>query len=178
MSNKVIENLTNPTRVRIFFEIHGKERLTTKNLLDTFPEIAQPTMYRHLKAMLDDGMLKVVDERKVRGAVEKTYAINLDFGADIERIITENDGEGYLQLFTQYIMGIVAEFTEYSKSENINIVEDLSGFSVAPMYVTNEELVEALTKISEIIMPLLQNKPTEGRKLRNFYTITTLPPKN
>jgi len=178
MSNKVIENLTNVTRARIFFEVHSKEQLTTKSLLDTFPDIAQPTMYRHLKAMLDDGILKVVDERKVRGAVEKTYAINLDFGADIERIITENDGEGYLQLFTQYMMGIVAEFTEYSKGANINIVEDLSGFATAPMYVTNEELIEALTKISEIILPLIQNQPTEGRKLRNFCTITTPPKKD
>jgi len=176
MANKIVENLTNPTRARIFFEVHTKEQLTTKHLLDTFPDIAQPTMYRHLKAMLDDGILKVVEERKVRGAVEKTYAINLDFGADIERIVMENDGEGYLQLFTQYFMGIMAEFTEYSQAEGINIVEDLSAFATAPLYATNDEIVEALTKISEIIMPLTQNKPMAGRKLRNFCTILT-PPK-
>lgn len=172
-----VSNLVNPIRSKIFFEIHNKQQLTAKNLLETFPDVTQPTMYRHLKAMLEEGMLKVVGERPVRGAVEKSYAINLDFGEDIQRIIMENDGQGYLQLFSQYMMGIMAEFTEYASRDHMNIVEDMTAFSTAPVYATNEELVAALTQISEIIMPLVENTPAPGRKLRNLCTILT-PPQN
>lgn len=178
MENNAIKSLTNPIRSRIFFEVHSKEVATTKNLLEAFPDIAQPTMYRHIKAMLDEGLLKVTDTKKIRGAVEKSYSINLDFGGDIERIVMENDGNGYLQLFSQYMIGVLAEFAAYSNSKDINIIEDVSAFSTAPIYATNEELLEACTKISEIIMPLINNEPTKDRKLRSFCTIITPPKKN
>ena len=175
--NRSIDNLTNPTRARLFFEIHTAGQLTAKNLLEKCPDISQPTLYRHLKAMLDDGVLKIVGEKQIRGLVEKSYAINLDIGTDIERIITENDGKGYLQLFNQYIMGIMSEFAAYSDSEDIDIINDASAFTIAPIYATQDEVYEALTKVGEIIQSLAANKQAPGRELRNLCIILTPPKK-
>ncbi|MCL2287198.1 MAG: helix-turn-helix domain-containing protein [Firmicutes bacterium] len=177
MSTKIVDHFTNPVRSRIFFEIHTNEGMTAKKLLEKFPDIAQPTLYRHLKTMLDEGMIKVAAEKHIRGAVEKSYSINVDLGADIERIVAENDGKGYFQLFMQYIMSIAGEFKTYSESEGIHIAEDLTGFSTAPVYATQEELIEAMMKISEIVLPLTQNEPTPERKLRSICTIITPPKK-
>jgi len=177
MQNKVIDHLTNPTRARLFFAIHENEQLTAKQLMEKFPDITQPTLYRHLKAMLKDGILQIASEKQVRGMVEKTYAIHQDMGADISRIVEENDGEGFLQLFIQYITNITGEFAAYAKCENIDIIQDMPAFSVAPIYASREELIDALTKISEIILPLVANEPTPERQLRNFCIITTPPKK-
>jgi len=176
MTNKLIDNITNPTRIRLLLEIHASEQTTAKKLLEKFPDISQPTLYRHLKAMLDAGMIKVAGEKQVRGIIEKSYTVSMDMVADIERIIETNDGAGYFQLFTQYIMKIMTEFKSYCGSENIDIASDCSGFSTAPIYATKEELVEALQKISEIIVPLVTNEPSPERKLFNFCTII-IPPK-
>jgi len=171
MNSKLIGNLTNPIRARIFFEIYAGEQPTAKKLLEKFPDITKTTLYRHLKAMLDAGIIIVAGEKQVRGVTEKSYAVNTDMGADIEHIVENNDGDGYFQLFTQYIMNIMSEFKAYCNSDNINIVGDCSGFSTAPLYATKEEVVEALQKISEIILPLVKNEPAPDRELHNLCTI-------
>jgi len=177
MVSNFLANLSNPARAKIILELAAHEQLTTKELLAKFPDISQPTMYRHLKAMVDDGTLKVVGETQIRGTVEKSYAVTTDLQTNAERIVTENDGAGYLQLFTQYIMGIMAEFKQYAEREQIDIQNDGSGFTVAPVYATTEELRESLTKVGEIIMALYQNPQTPERKLHNICIITT-PPKS
>jgi len=176
MDNKLMDNLTNPVRAKIFFEIYAGGQPTVKQLMEKFPDVSQSTIYRYLKAMLGVGMIKVVSEKQVRNVREKAYAVNTNVGADIERIIKHNDSDRYFQLFMQYIINLVSEFNDYCDSDKINIAGDGSGFSVAPFYATKEELLEALQKVSEIIMPLLKNEHTPERKLYNLCTII-IPPK-
>ena len=174
--SKVIEHLTNPTRAKIFYEIVKADQ-TVKTLLQTLPEISQPTMYRHIKTLLDSGLILITSEKQVRGVTEKTYGINPNAAPDIQRIIEENDGDAYYKLFIQFITGVAQEFEAYSRAPNINILEDCSAFSLAPFYATKEELMEMMGKIAEIITPLMQNASTPERQLRSFYTILAPPKK-
>lgn len=175
MQPKIVEHLTKPIRTRIFFEIYSEGEMTTKQLLEKFADVPQPTLYRHVKALLDAEIIKVVGEKRIRGAVEKTYSVNVDFGSDIERIVLENDGAGYFQLFSQFMLGVMGEFKVYSEVKDIDIVQDASAFTTAPIYATTEEIHEALEKIGAVIMPLVQNEPTPERKLRSLCLILTPP---
>lgn len=177
MQHKIVEHLAKPMRARIFFEIHTVGEITTKQLLEKFTDIPQPTLYRHVKALLDAEIIKVVGEKQIRGAVEKTYSVNADLGLDIERIVLENDGAGYFQLFSQFMLGVMGEFKAYSEAKDIDIVQDSSAFTTAPIYATTEEIHEALEKIGELIMSLVQNEPTPERKLRSLCLILTPPRK-
>jgi len=178
MKSTLIDHITNPVRSKIFMEILSGEGMTAKKLLQKFADVTQPTMYRHLRAMLTDGVIIVTGEVQKRGTVEKTYAVNEDIGIDIERVVTENDGHGYLQLFLQYMTGLLAEFKHYAEADGIDIVGDGSAFTIAPFYATAEELLEAFVKMGEILMPLYTNEPTEGRMLRNFCIVVTPPKTN
>ena len=177
MNNKIIEHFANPTRSKIFLEIYTGEQITAKKLLEKLPDISQPTLYRHIKSMLDDGIIEVSDEKRIRGVVEKSYSAKFDWAADLERIVTENDGPGYMQVFLQYITGVVGEYRAYCESGNVDIANDGAGFMIAPICATDEELQDAMIKIGEIIQPLLTATQTDGRKLRNLCTITTPPKK-
>jgi len=177
MDASILEHFTNPIRSKIFFEIHTGENLTAKQLLEKLPDISQPTLYRHIKALLESDMISISKERPIRGVVEKSYSAKFDWTADIERIVTENDGVGYMQLFIQYISGIVAEYKAYCESDNVDIINDGTGFTVAPIYATDEELHDTMTKIGEIMQPMLTNQQTPERKLRNLCMIITPPQK-
>lgn len=176
MESNIVGHFANPARTKIFLEIHSGQPLTAKKLLEKLPDISQPTLYRHIKAMLDDGIIQVAEEKRVRGVVEKSYSAKFDWTADIERIVTENDGPGYMKLFLQYITGIVGEFSAYCQSGNVDIVNDGVGFTVAPICATDEEFQEAMVKIGEILGPMVTAEPSQGRKLRSLCMVT-LPPK-
>ena len=77
MTDKIMECITNPAKCKLLLEIYSKGQATAKHLSDTFGDIPQATLYRNLKKMLNDGILKVVDETQIRGTVEKSYAPTL-----------------------------------------------------------------------------------------------------
>ena len=178
MNDKMLACLTDPIKAKILLEVFEQKQATAKQLSEKYNQIPQTTLYRHLNKMLEDGILKIAEEHPVRGAVEKVYAIGFDFEGNVQNMMETNDGKMFLQFFTQYMLGIMREFQDYTEKDDINLAGDGAGFTVAPIYATTQELTEALMKIGEeIIQPLFKNTPGGERQLRNFCIITTPPKK-
>ena len=131
MTGRLMECITNPVKCKLLLEIHSKGKATAKQLADIYTDIPQATLYRHLKKMLSDGILQVVEETQVRGTVEKTYSLAHNLISDIETIVEKNSGELYMQYFMQYFIGFAKQFQEYCHSPNINIKKDMTGFSLS-----------------------------------------------
>jgi hypothetical protein len=127
--------------------------------------------------MLADGTLRITEEKQIRGTIEKTYAIAIDLVGDLRSIRENNDKDGFMQLFSVYITGIKAEFEEYIKREDVDLLADGTGFKMAPVYATTEEIEDAFIAFGEAVKKLLENKPSAGRELRNICTIITPPKK-
>lgn len=176
MNKGIIDCLTNPVKCRMLLEIKLKEKITAKQLAKIHSDIPQATLYRYLNKMVKDEIIKVVEENQIRGTVEKVYAVN-DLSLGVEKMLEENSGEAYMQIFIQYIMGFMKEFQEYTSQPNIDILNDGSGFTTAPFYATNEELEEVRIKLGEALEPLIKNTPTPERKLRSLGIIVTPPKK-
>lgn len=174
-SNKVIDCLASPVKSRIFFEVDRCGSATAKELSAVLDDIPQATLYRNLKQMQQAGVLKVVGEAPVRGTVEKTYALAGDMTADLRQMLDENSGSRYMQAFTRYMLGFARQFGRYCESPDIDIEGDLSGFSLTHAYLTDEELVEVVEKLSEVLKPLEHNKPAPGRKVRTIGLIVSPP---
>lgn len=177
MTDKIMECITNPVKCKLLLEIYSQERATAKHLSDVLSDIPQATLYRNLKKMLNDGLIKVVEKKQVRGTVESTYALALNLNSEFEAILAENSGPLYMQLFMQYFLGFAKQFREYCKSPNIDIKKDMSGFSLSHLYLSDEELIELMKNISNIIKTVEKNEPKTERKLRTLGIIVT-PPKN
>lgn len=174
MDQKLMDCFANPVQCRLLLEILSCGETTAKHLADTYPDISQATLYRHLKRMSQEGILKIVQENQVRGAIEKTYSAAVDFSKEKE-LLDQNSGPTYLRFFMQYMMGFTRQFQAYCARPNLNLQQDRSGFSMAPIYATDEELDEAIRALSGILAPLAENKAGEGRKLRSFGIIIGPP---
>lgn len=177
MIDKIMDCIANPVKCKLQIEIYSHGQATAKYLSDKFDDIPQATLYRNLKKMLSDGLLKVIEETQVRGTVEKTYALAFDLNSDFETILAENSGTLYMQLFMQYFWGFAKQFQEYCQSPNINIKEDMSGFSLSHIYLSDEELDTLMNNISSIISTVKNNKPNDKRKMRTIGIILS-PPDN
>jgi len=173
MTDKLMDCITNPVKCKLLLEIYSKGKATAKHLADTYNDIPQATLYRHIKKMLSDGILQVVEETQVRGTVEKTYALAYDINSNMETMVEENSGELYMQYFIQYIFGFAKQFQEYCQSPNINIKKDMTGFSLSPLYLSDDELTSLVTSISKIINTVKNNEPNSERKLRTIGVIVS-----
>lgn len=178
LNDKLIEYMSNPIMLRLMLEIREQGHTTAKNIANIHEDIPQATLYRYLNRMLNDGILKVVEENKIRGTTQKVYALNFDLELKKEDLEKENAAEEYLQTFTQYSMGLLHEFQEYTKRDDIDISLDGSGFWLTPLYLTIEELKEVAEEIQAILKSRLNNTHTDERKLRNIGVVVTPPRKN
>lgn len=173
MKDKLMDCITNPVKCKLLLEIRSQGRATAKHLADIYNDIPQATLYRHLKKMLSDGILQVVEETQVRGTVEKTYALARNISGDMETMIEENSGELYMQYFMQYILGFAEQFQKYCQSPDINIKEDMTGFSLFPLYLSDDELTSIVKDISKIISKVKDNEPRPERRLRTIGVIVS-----
>ncbi|WP_324822862.1 hypothetical protein [Sinanaerobacter sp. ZZT-01] len=177
MEKKVMECLTHPIKCKLLLELYSTGKATAKQLAETYNDIPQATLYRYLKRMTNDGILKIIEENQVRGTVEKTYAVAVELNSSGQELIGENAGDAYMQMFMQYVFGFMKQFQAYCKRTDIDILKDKSGFSLAPIYATDEELISAMEEYTKIIEPLYKNRPAADRKSRTLGLIIS-PPEN
>ena len=66
----IVEIVMNPARQRIFQYLLIHETGTVKEMRKALPDIPSASLYRHVKILLDNGILTVVEENRIRGTVE------------------------------------------------------------------------------------------------------------
>jgi len=179
MIDEIMDCFVNPIKSKIILAIQVKEQVTAKQLMELDNDIPQATLYRTLNRLVKAEIIEIVAENRIRGVVEKVYSINKKADLlDVNKIVTENNGEGYLQMFSNYTMALMREFSKYAKRQDIDILHDGSGFISAPICVTPEELNELALKVAEVMRPYVKNTPAPERKMHTMAVIYTPPAGN
>lgn len=164
------EVLFHPVRVRILQAL-ATRNLTPLQLGEELVNVPQATLYRHLNKMVRADILKVVEERPVRGTVEKVYGLNHQALQTGSRDLLQASREELMELFTNFILGQVRDFGAYLQRENINLFEDKVSFRRASFYMTDAEFMELAGEIGQAFMKRLNNKSAPGRKPLMWTTI-------
>ena len=170
LNEKIMECISNPAKSRLMIEIMRRGKVTAKYLAEKCVDIPQTTLYRYLKRMTDDGLLKIVGETPIRGTVEKTYALTFN-PSDPPSVLGQNSGAMYMQMFFQYFLTFAKIFQDYCDTPGIDIKKDRSGLSLSHVYLTDEELEKVAADMAQILYPLQENKPKPERKLRTVGLI-------
>jgi hypothetical protein len=158
--------LLHPVRLRIVQAFLGDRALTTSQLRDELPDVPPASLYRHVALLVDAGVLSVVAERRVRGAVERTYvlrvaaaSVNLD---EVDRMSRED----HRQAFMAFVAGLLGDFDRYLSRDEIDLLRDGVGFRMAGVWLDDTELTEFLRELARVVQPRLANGPRPGRTRR------------
>jgi DNA-binding transcriptional ArsR family regulator len=166
MSESKADLLLHPVRMRIIVEISGGTR-TASQLAAVMPDVPQATLYRHLNALAEGGVLHVVAENPVRGTVERVYAVA---GASLSPDdLSRLDREEMLQRFTLVISTFIADFQRYlesSTAEHPDVMGDGLEFSKVALELSDDELAQLNRKLWSILEASLHNEPSPDRKRR------------
>src|SRR5512137_805812 len=72
----LLDELLHPVRMRIVMALAGDQELTPLQLAEQLDDIPLATLYRQISRLAKAGILNVVEERPVRGTLEKVYGLN------------------------------------------------------------------------------------------------------
>ncbi|SDX99416.1 Helix-turn-helix domain-containing protein [Micromonospora pattaloongensis] len=163
--------LLHPVRLRIVQVFLGDRALTTAELRDELPDVPPATLYRHVGTLADGEVLEVVAERRVRGAVERTYRLRsgntVVRGADAAAMSVEE----HRRAFMTFVAALLGDYDRYLARQDVDLERDLVGYRQAAMYLTDDELRDLIGDLAAVFAPRLAHEPAEGRTRRLLSTI-------
>lgn len=143
----------------------------TSQLAVELPDVPPGSLYRHVALLVNAGVLQVVAERRVRGALERTYTLRAVAARISQAEAAVMSQEEHAQAFMIYVAGLLADFDRYLTAGRPDPVHDLADYRAAAMWLTDAELLAFLNELRAIAEPRLANAPRKGRRRRMLYTI-------
>ena len=170
------ELLLHPVRMRIVQTFLGRDSLTTSALRRELDDVPVATLYRHVSALLDGGVLEVVGERKVRGALERTLVLHVTrahVDAESARTMTVED---HRHAFSTFAAGLLGAFDRYldragGSGAEPDLGRDLVGYRQTALHLTDEETEELLADLRAVVLARSDNPPAPGRRRRLLATV-------
>jgi DNA-binding transcriptional ArsR family regulator len=172
--NKVKEDLLlHPVRLRIILATAGRQ-VTAQQLATELPDVPQATLYRNINTLADAGILNVVEERRVRNTLEKTYALPEQDLRLSKEDLENAEPEDYVRMFTQYLGLQLGYYVRYIQHGDVDFARDNVVFHMFPVYLSKEERQELEQAINALLLPYAKNKPTPERQ-RSIIGLSSLP---
>ncbi|MEV7865543.1 helix-turn-helix domain-containing protein [Streptomyces sp. NPDC088124] len=166
--------LLHPVRLRILQTLLGSGHLTTAQLRVRLPDIAPATMYRHIATLTRAGVLEVVGERRVRGAVERSYRVRQEMsvvGQDARKAMTLED---HRQAFAAFSGALLADFDRYLARDDADPAADGVAYRQGAVWLTEEEFTELVTEIQALVASRSDKAPGDGRT-RHLLSLAVVP---
>ncbi|MFI0463096.1 helix-turn-helix domain-containing protein [Saccharopolyspora sp. 5N102] len=160
-----LDLLLHPVRVRIVHAMSGGRTRTTAELCASLPDIPKTTLYRHVGLLAEAGLLEVVDEQRVHGAVERRYRLRRENATIDARAAASMSPEDHRHGFTAAMAALHAEFNAYLDRENADPTADSVGYRHIPLWLGQDELAELISELRSVIASRLDNEPAPGRSL-------------
>jgi DNA-binding transcriptional ArsR family regulator len=164
------EILLHPNRLRIVLAF-GAEHLTTAEVADRLPDIAQATLYRQVATLADAGLLEVVNERRIRGGVERTYALASDAARLGPEDASAMSNDELLRGFVVFAGTLIDALGRYLDDPAAKPGEDPVGYRQAAIWLDDAERAELFERLRSAVGPYLENEPTEDRERLLLNTI-------
>jgi hypothetical protein len=163
--------LLHPVRLRIVQAFLGDRALTTTQLRTELADVPAASLYRHVARLVAAGVLSIVAERRVRGAVERTYVLRIAAARISMDEVAKMTPDEHRQAFLAFVAGLIADFDRYLARDDVDPVRDGGSYNVAGMWLDDTELIEFGREILTVLQPRLANAPRPGRKRRILATV-------
>jgi len=160
--------MLNPVRMRIIQALATTPNITVTELCEKMSDTPRTTLYRHVKILLENAILTVVSEKKIRGSLERTLSLN------VEEIKKHNTIENASQSILSFMMRKYAQFHSYFNSENVDTGKDQIFCNNVILMLNDQEFDQFLTDLRDLLVKnLLEYK--EGRRARDISIISAPP---
>jgi len=164
--------ILHPVRMRIILALGRGFPLTAQAVADLVPDVARATLYRQLATLVDGGIIEVVAEHRVRGAVERTYALRRGSASPSKEEIEAASREDHLRYFASFVALLLDEYARYLRRDRIDLEADGVAYREASVYLTDEEAADAVREMWSVVASRVGTQPSPGRRPRTLSVIS------
>jgi DNA-binding transcriptional ArsR family regulator len=173
MASPKSDILLHPVRLRMVLAMSGT-RLTPAELSERLPDVPQASLYRHIGRLAEAGVLDVVGERKVRGVIERTYAVNVEavsIGAeDADAMTTEE----HHRSFAAFAAALIDAYGRYLSGPGARPSADGVSYRQIPLDLSDEDLEQMADDLGAVLQHYLELEPSPDRR-RRLLSIVMMP---
>ena len=171
-NRKKADLVIHPMRLQIY-QVLANQSLTTAEIAQAIPLAPLASLYRHLRILLEAGMIEVKETRLVRGVQEKVYHLAKPphlTAADVEGLTKEE----HFHFFSSYTASLLKGYSEYllTSPEPLDLLADQTGFTETTFFASTEEMEEFRSKLVEALRELKRHEPAADRRLRKLVIIS------
>jgi len=163
--------LLHPVRLRIVQAFLGDRALTTSQLSAELSDVPAASLYRHVAKLVDAAVLQVVAERRVRGAVERTYVLRLAAARVGLDEIAAMSAEDLRQMFLAYVAGLLADFDRYLSHGDVDLLRDGVSFGIEALWLDEAEYGLLMKDLYRVLARRRANPPKGGRRRRILASV-------
>lgn len=163
-----------PVRLRVIQLMLGGQPWTTSQLAAALADVPQATLYRHVAILAEADVLNTVDERRVRGSVERTYVLGEGVGTLGADELRAMPPESHRRAFSAFVAGLLDQFDRYTQAPNIDLERDGVSYRQTALWLTDAELFDLAGEIHASISRRARNTEQGGRS-RRLLTQIVLP---
>jgi DNA-binding transcriptional ArsR family regulator len=163
--------LLHPVRLRILQAFLGDRALTTAQLSAALSDVPAASLYRHVARLVAGGALQVVAERRVRGAVERTYVLRQAASRVRLDEIASMSTDELRAMFTAFVAGLLGDVDRYLARGTPDLLRDGVAFGLEGMWLTDAELTELVRELNIVLADRRANQPAEGRRRRLLASV-------
>ncbi len=157
----------NPVRQRIIQYLISNGKGTSNEILQVLADVPPASLYRHIKKLLDTGLIQIIEERKVRGTIEKTYALVQN---PFDHVPTNQEIGA---VFYQTLLSMQSTFLRYFENEEADPQKDMLLLQTSTLMLTDEEFGKLLTDIGALISACSTKKGGGDRKVRRLSFVSS-----
>ena len=144
-----------------YLQTHGEA--TTKQISEAISDVPAPKLYWHINTLLNEEVLLVKEERKVRGSLARLLAINVKkMSAAVNSNISET---AY-----QFLMELYMKFQKYGCKDNADPEKDRLCLRTCVLTLTDNSFDSFMQDIAAVIGRYQQAE--ENGKLRSVSFIS------
>lgn len=165
------ELVLHPVRLRIVHAVFDGAEFTTGELLERLPDIARPTVYRQVALLADGGVLEVVGEDKVRGALERRYRLRHHQAVVDDETAAGMSADDHQRAFGAAVAVLLAEFGTYLAQPGARPHADQVSYRQFPLWLDDAEKTRLVEDLVAVIAPRLRQQPTAGRRRHLLSTV-------
>ncbi len=163
--------LLHPVRLRIVQAFLGDRALTTADLAAELSDVAPATLYRQVARLVDAGVVQVVAQRRVRGAVQRTYRLRSSAALITADEVAAMSVEEMRHAFMTFVAGLLGDVDRYLARDDVDPIRDGASFRLGGLWLDDAEFAALLRDLTRVLQPAAANAPRPGRTRRVLATV-------